>query len=149
MGGGPTAAEALAAPTALAPVPTSLIQPVAHYVYSYTVGSTVALTTAWDEPASCATAIPTMLGGTCNTAGCTAFSESRLPSMLYTYGLTVNYPDYTTAQQLTSTNCMPPGFAPIKSMYFTGGTQCPVSWTTATVDQNSYASSKTIVCCPT
>ncbi|KAK1750104.1 hypothetical protein QBC47DRAFT_407332 [Echria macrotheca] len=149
---GPIVAEALAVSAFTTPAPTATIsfaQPVAHYVYTYVVGSAATLTTAWPEPASCATAIPTLVAGTCNTASCTTFAPSVLSDILYTYGLDVNFPDFTTNQQLTSTDCMPPGYAHIKSMYFTGGTQCPSSWTTATVDQNSISSSKTIVCCPT
>ncbi|KAK0716362.1 hypothetical protein B0H67DRAFT_645997 [Lasiosphaeris hirsuta] len=148
---GPIAAEAIALPatTPIPPAATSLVRPVAHYVYTYVVGSMATLSTVWAEPASCVTAAPTLYAGTCNTASCSAFAPSRLSDLLYTYGLTVNYPGFTTGQELTSTGCMPLGYAPLKSMYFTGGTQCPVSWTTATVEQNSYSSSNTIVCCPT
>ncbi|KAK3356323.1 hypothetical protein B0T25DRAFT_602713 [Lasiosphaeria hispida] len=149
---GPIAAQAIALPATTSPFPsaaTSLVRPVAHYVYTYVVGSMATLTTAWAEPASCATAVPTLYAGTCNTASCSAFAPSRLSDLLYTYGLTVNYPGFTTGQELTSTDCMPSGYAPLKSMYFTGGTECPVSWTTATIEQNSYSSSNTIVCCPT
>jgi len=151
--GGPTAQAAIAFMASTTPSPsppTTLVhvQPVVRYVYTVTVGSTVPLTTAWPEPTSCISAVPTMVAGTCNTLSCSAYAPSRLDDLLFTYGLEVNYPGFTTAQQLTSTACMPPGFANIKSMYFTGGTSCPVAWTTATVDKNS-PSSNTIVCCPT
>ena len=150
-------ALAAAAPATITPAPSATLslahaQPVARYVYTYVVGSMATLTTPWPEPASCATAFPTLYAGTCNTASCSAFAPSGLSDLLWTYGLTVNYPDFTTGQELTSTECMPSGFAPIRSMYYTdtGGTpKCPVSWTTATVEQDSYSSSKTIVCCPT
>ncbi|KAK0751782.1 hypothetical protein B0T18DRAFT_387862 [Schizothecium vesticola] len=152
--GGPTAQAAIAmlavpTPSTVSPVSIVHVQPVVRYVQTITVGSTVALTTPWPEPSSCVSAVPTMVAGTCNTASCSAYPASQLSGLLYTSGLELNYPGFTTAQQLSSTSCMPPGFANIKSMYFTGGTQCPVAWTTATVDKNAYATSNTIVCCPT
>lgn len=142
------AALAVRTATPVFPSVPSFIQPVAHYTVTYNVGSMAPLTTVWTEPASCVTEAPTMIAGTCNTASCSAFAVSALTDLLWTYGLTVNYPGFTTAQQLTSTNCMPSRYAPLQSMYFTGGIQCPLSWTTATVDSDTYYSSKTIVCCP-
>jgi hypothetical protein len=112
-----------------------------------TVGTQAPLTTAWDQPASCATAIPTISAGSCNSLSCTPYAASSIDLVLASYGASVNYPDFTTSQSQTSTACMPPGYANLKWMYFTGGTQCPSKWVTATTAID--ATFATLACCPT
>lgn len=110
------------------------------------VGSEAPLTTVWTEPASCVSAIPTISAGFCDSQSCSPYPDASIVSILSDAGASVDYPAFTTGQAQTSTDCMPSGYADLKLFYFTGGTQCPLSWSTATVTSDSY--SKTIVCCP-
>lgn len=137
------------APTTFAPVPR-LVNVARQDTYTYLVGLTIPLTTPWTEPASCATNIPTIQAGTCDTDSCSAYDATDIPGILYSYGASVNYPDFTTSQLETSTACMPPGYENIESMYFVGRTNsfCSGIWTTATVD-TAEAPTETVVCCPT
>jgi len=112
-----------------------------------TRGTVAPLTTVWTPPASCVAAIPTISAGTCNTESCSAYDPSSVSSNLRYYGARINYPGYTTSQSLTSTSCMPSGYVSLKYFYFTGGTNCPANWATATTAFNSVG--MTIVCCPT
>jgi hypothetical protein len=131
----------IAAPT---PTATGLAGLAENYII--TVGTQAALTTVWTEPASCVTAIPTISAGTCNTRSCSAYPAASVASVLSYYGAMVDFPDFTINQAQTSTDCMPSGYAHLKMFYFTGGSQCPMNWATATVASDS--SYKTIVCCP-
>ncbi|KAF2108040.1 hypothetical protein BDV96DRAFT_653246 [Lophiotrema nucula] len=114
--------------------------------YVLTVGTQAPLTTVWTAPGSCATNIPTLSAGTCNTVSCSAYGPTDIAAIFATYGASVNYPAFTTSQQQTSTECMPPGYANLKWFYFTGGSQCPINWATATTSTDTNA--MTIVCCP-
>jgi hypothetical protein len=114
--------------------------------YYQDVGSEAPLTTVWTEPASCVTAIPTISAGSCDSQSCSPYPDASIVSILSNYGASVNYPAFTTGQAQTSTDCMPSGYAHLKDFYFSPGTQCPLSWSTATVASDS--SYKTIVCCP-
>jgi hypothetical protein len=141
------AAAAFAAPTPVA----RMVDVVARQeTDTYEVGVTVALTTAWTAPGSCATNLPTITAGDCDTASCSAFAATDIPDMLDEYGASVNFPGFTTSQQQTSTACMPPGYENVQSMYFVGKTAsfCTSGWTTATVDVAA-SPTETVVCCPT
>ncbi|ORX94111.1 hypothetical protein BCR34DRAFT_646021 [Clohesyomyces aquaticus] len=107
--------------------------------YIITVGTQAPLTTVWTAPGSCATAIPTVSAGICNTRSCSAYVPSVAAQVLSSYGASVNYPDFTTSQQQTSTECMPPGYANLKWFYFTGGSKCPADWATATTTTDTNA----------
>jgi hypothetical protein len=98
------------------------------------------------EPASCVTAIPAISAETCNIRSCSAYPPASVESVLSYNGASVNYPDFTTNQAQISTECMPSKYANLEMFYFTGKSQCPLSWATATVATDS--SYKTIVCCP-
>lgn len=115
--------------------------------YIITVGTQAPLSTVWQEPASCPTAIPTISAGFCNTRSCSAYPASSVANILSAYGASVNYPDFTTSQSQTSTSCMPSGYANLKWFYFTAGSQCPSNWVTATTAVDPTFA--TIVCCPT
>jgi hypothetical protein len=127
-------------------MPTKMARAEVVKDYEITVGTLAPLTTVWTEPASCVTAIPTISAGTCDTESCSAYPPASVESVLSNGGASVNYPDFTTNQAQTSTECMPSGYADLAMFYFTGGSQCPLSWATATVATDS--SYKTIVCCP-
>jgi len=114
---------------------------VVNRLYSFTP-----LTTAWTAPASCATAIPTIYAGTCNTASCSAYDATDVPAYLETNGAYVNYPQYTANGVMTSTACMPPGYQALESFFFTPATACPTNFITAT--SSSYNRQQTIACCP-
>lgn len=105
------------------------------------------LTTAWAPPASCATAIPTIYAGTCNTRSCSASSAAGVTRALSS-AVFVNNPHYTSAGVMTSTACMPPGYLALESFFFTPATACPTGFTTASTTRG-YSSQTTVGCCPT
>ena len=105
------------------------------------------LTTAWTQPASCATAVPTIYAGTCNTRSCSASSSSAITRALVNTGAVVNFPHFTSNGVMTSTACMPPGYLAFESFWFSPAAACPTGFTTATTSRG-YSSQTLIACCP-
>ncbi|KAL8393636.1 hypothetical protein RB595_003392 [Gaeumannomyces hyphopodioides] len=105
----------------------------------------VPLTTVWTPPPSCASAVPVVDGGTCQSAattGCSWFSSS----VVRTTRAEVNYPYMTAPWAYASASCLPPGWNGLS--YMSPALGCPTGYVTASTGRGLLASQTSLACCP-
>src|SRR4051812_42284192 len=85
------------------------------------------LLTSWTAPAACNSPRPTVFAGECESSTCSAYPAAQVTTTV----AFVNDVIETVYRSFTSTECMPPGYLPYISFFFTG-VACPTSWVTAT-----------------